>query len=120
MVSFVIVSHSEKFAIGVIDLARMSAPNVTMLPAGGLPDGGYGTSFELISSAIEKAYSPDGVIVFIDMGSAVMTTEMVIESLNLEKVKMVDCPIVDGVITSTVLAESGASFEEIINELENL
>ena len=46
MVSFVVVSHSAKLAEGIIDLAGMSAPEVTMIPAGGLEDGSYGTSFE--------------------------------------------------------------------------
>jgi len=119
MVAFVIVSHSAKLADGVIDLARMSAPSVKMFPAGGF-DGGYGTNLELISQAITDAYQEDGVIVLYDMGSAVMTTEMAIENLGLEKVRIVDCPLVTGAVTGTVLAETGADLDEIIAELEEI
>ena len=120
MVSFVIVSHSAKLADGVIDLARMSAKECAMLPAGGMEDGSYGTSFDMISEAISKAYSKDGVIVLADMGSAVMTTEMVIESLNLPKIKLLECPIVSGAVSGSVLSDAGSTFEEIVNELEQL
>jgi len=119
MVSFVIVSHSAKLADGVIDLARMSAQTVKMIPAGGF-EGGYGTSLELIMNGITEAYNEDGVIVLIDMGSAVMTTEMAIENLGLDKVKMVECPLVEGAVTGTVLAEAGSSLDEIVSELEQI
>ena len=88
MVGFVIVSHSAKLAEGVADLARMMAKTVPIAPAGGLEDGSFGTSFEKISSAIGQVYSEDGVILLMDMGSAVMTAEMVIESMEGRKVVM--------------------------------
>jgi len=117
MVAFVIVSHSAKLAEGVIDLARMSAPNVVMLPAGGF-EGGYGTSLELIISAINTAYTDDGVIILADMGSAVMTAEAALDCIDFKNVKVIDCPLVEGAVTGTVLSEAGAELDEIINELE--
>ena len=48
------------------------------------------TSFEKIQAAIESVYSDDGVLVLMDMGSAVMTTEMVIETFEGKKVEMVN------------------------------
>ena len=86
MVGFVIVSHSAKLAEGVADLARMMAKTVPIAAAGGLEDGSFGTSFEKISNAIDQVYSGDGVILLMDMGSAVMTAEMVIESMSLEEI----------------------------------
>ena len=120
MVGFVIVSHSAKLAEGVTDLARMMARTVPIAPAGGLEDGGFGTSFEKISSAIDEVYSDDGVILLMDMGSAVMTAEMVIESMEDRKIVMADCPIAEGAVTGTVSAESGSSLEEILEELEQV
>lgn len=120
MVAFVVVSHSAKLADGVIDLAKMSAPEVPMFPAGGLEDGSYGTSFEKISRAIEQASGSDGVIVLTDLGSAVMTTEMVLESLDLSNVRMAEGPIVEAAVTGTVLSASGAALDEIMEELEQL
>ena len=120
MVAFVVVSHSAKLAEGIIDLAKMSAPEVTMIPAGGLEDGSYGTSFGMISDAIKQAYCDDGVIVLVDLGSAVMTTEMVLESLNLPKVRMTESPMVTAAVTGTVLSAAGAGIEEILEELNQL
>ena len=78
MVGFVIVSHSENLAKSVVELTSIMAPNARIAPAGGMDDGGFGTSFEKIQAAIESVYSDDGVLVLVDLGSAVMTTEMVI------------------------------------------
>ena len=120
MVGFVIVSHSARLAEGVTDLARMMARTVPIAAAGGLEDGSFGTSFEKISNAIAEVYSDDGVIMLMDMGSAVMTAEMVIESMEDRKIVMADCPIAEGAVTGTVSAESGSSLEEILEELEQV
>ena len=120
MVSFVIVSHSAQLAEGVVDLARMMAREVTMIPAGGLEDGSHGTSFGKISAAVEVAWSEDGVILLMDMGSAVMTAEMVLEALGKPGVVLADCPLVEGAVTGSVLAESGAGLEEILEELKTV
>ncbi len=120
MVGLVIVSHSSKLAEGVTDLARMMARSVPIAAAGGLEDGSFGTSFEKISNAVDEVYSDDGVIMLMDMGSAVMTAEMVIESMEGRKIVMADCPIAEGAVTGTVSAESGSTLEEILEELEQV
>ena len=117
MVGFVIVSHSRMLAESVADFTRLMAEYVTVIPAGGLEDGSFGTSYQLISEAIEKANSGDGVLVLMDMGSAVMTTEMVLESMENHKVKMVDCPLVEGAVAGTIAAAGGQSLELIYRNL---
>ena len=82
MVGIVIVSHSQKLAEGAVELAKLMAGDANIVPAGGLDDGQAGTSFEKIMSAVEEVHEEDGVAVLMDMGSAVMTTEMVIEALG--------------------------------------
>lgn len=117
MVGFVIVSHSAKLAEGVVDLARMMAKTVPIAAAGGLEDGGFGTSFDKIQNAVEQVYSDDGVVLLMDMGSAVMTAEMVLESMGDKRLCMADCPIVEGAVSGTLSAEAGVSLEEILSEL---
>ncbi len=117
MVGFVIVSHCEMLAKGVVEITKMMADGVPIRAAGGMEDGGFGTSFDKIYNAIEEVYSEDGVIVLMDMGSAVMTTEMVIEAMDGRKVVMADCPIVEGAVTGTISAISESSLEEIMEEL---
>ena len=117
MVGFVSVSHCEMLAKGVVELTKMMADGVPIRAAGGMEDGGFGTSFDKICSAIDEVYSDDGVIVLMDMGSAVMTTEMVIEAMDGRKIVMADCPLVEGAVTGTVCAESEMSIDEIMEEL---
>ena len=114
MVGIVIVSHSQKLAEGVIDLAALMAPETPMRAAGGMEDGGFGTSFEKINNAIEEIYSDDGVVILVDLGSAVMTTEMVLEMMEDRNIKMIDCPIVEGAIAAAVVAAGNASMDEVI------
>ena len=113
MVGFVIVSHSENLAKSVVELTSIMAPNARIAPAGGMDGGGFGTSFEKIQAAIESVYSDDGVLVLVDLGSAVLTTEMVIEMFEGKKVEMVDCPLVEGAVVATIDSVGGMSFEDI-------
>lgn len=96
MVGIVIVSHSKNLADSVVEFTGLMAPDAKIAAAGGMEDGGFGTSFEKIQKAIESVYSEEGVIVLMDMGSAVMTTEMVLDMFEPDTVKMADCPLVEG------------------------
>ena len=120
MVGFVIVSHSGNLAKSVVELTAIMAPSARIAAAGGMDDGGFGTSFEKIQAAIESVYSDDGVLVLMDMGSAVMTTEMVLETLDGQKLAMADCPLVEGAVVAAVNAAGGMSFEEILKDLEKV
>lgn len=117
MVGIVIVSHSENLAKSVVELTSMMAPDARIATAGGLDDGGFGTSFEKIQAAVESVYSDDGVLVLMDMGSAVMTTEMVLEMMDGMLVAMVDCPLVEGAVVAAIDAVGGMDFEEIRDAL---
>ncbi len=117
MVGLVIVSHSQALAESVVGLTSMMAKDAKIAAAGGLEDGNFGTSFARISEAIEAVYSDDGVIILMDLGSAVMTTEMVLEMMDGRKVVMADCPLVEGAVVASVDAAGGMSLEEIIADL---
>ena len=84
MVGIVIVSHSHRIAEGVAELAReMGGPDVRLETAGGLdmPDHPTGTDAMLVMGAIERAWSDDGVLVLMDLGSAVLSAEMALDML---------------------------------------
>ena len=119
MVGLVIVSHTKALAESVVELAKGMAPRALMAAAGGLEDGSFGTSFDRIRDAILSVYSEDGVLLFMDLGSSVMTAEMVVEELEGKKVVLADCPIVEGAVTAAALAECGLDLERIRAEAEN-
>ncbi len=117
MVGLVIVSHSARLAESVIELASMMAKDAPMAAAGGLEDGSFGTSFEKISAAIDSVYSDDGVLVLMDLGSAVMTTEMVLEMMPERRAEMVDCPLVEGAVVAAIDSAGGVSFDDMKKNL---
>lgn len=112
MLGMVIVSHSEKIAQGVRELALQMAKDVNIVPAGGLGDGNIGTDLEKIMNGINEADTGDGVIVLMDLGSAVMTTEMAIDMVEND-VTMIDGPVVEGGIAAAVTIMSGGSIKDI-------
>lgn len=113
MVGIVIVSHSRLLAEGVLDATKIMASGCPVAAAGGTADGGYGTDYGKIRQAIESVSSGDGVIVLADMGSAVMTAEMVIEDLGKPDVLLLDCPIAEGAIAASLSSLCGDSLETV-------
>ncbi len=118
MVGIVIVAHSQALAEGVCAVAgQMSAGRqLAIVPAGGLEDGGVGTSLERIRQAVEAVYSEDGVLVLMDLGSAVMTAQMVVEMLPPERqayVRLSNAPLVEGAVAAAVAAAQGESLEPV-------
>ena len=117
MVGVVIVSHSKALAESIVDYTKLMAGEAKVAAAGGTDDGEFGTSFQKIYEAIDTVYSDDGVVILMDMGSAVMTTEMVLEAYGADNVVMVDCPIVEGAVVATINAQIEMSREEIVEAL---
>lgn len=119
MVGLVIVSHSAALAAGVIELAReMGGGEVKIEAAGGMEGGQIGTDAELVREAIERARSPDGVLVLMDLGSAVMSAEMAAEMAEPDggAVLLSEAPLVEGAVAAAALAGAGASLEEVARE----
>ncbi len=116
MVGMVLVSHSPQVAEGTAELVRHMAGEVEIVAVGGDTDGSLGTDSDRIRSAIE-GLEADEVLVFMDIGSAVLSAEMVLEMLEpevAEKVQLVDAPFVEGAFAAGVLASTGADAEECI------
>lgn len=113
-VGLVIVSHSSQLAAGVVELARQMAADVPLVAAGGMDDGGIGTSLEKVTAALGSADAGDGVLVLTDLGSAVMTAEAAVEFLeNPGAVALADAPLVEGAVAAAVAAQSGAALAEV-------
>ena len=118
MVGIVIVSHSQKLAEGVKELAEMMAHDVQIATAGGLENGMLGTSYEKISRAVEDVCGWDGAVIVMDMGSAAMTSELVVETLKADGVRLVDCPLAEGAVLAAIAASRGAALDEVVKQAE--
>ena len=121
-VGIVIVSHSATLAEGVVELARqMAGEEVKLEPAGGLDaaDHPLGTDAALVLQAIERADTGDGVLVLMDLGSAVMSAEMAVEMLPDEqraRVLLTEAPLVEGAVAAAVTARLGAPLRQVADE----
>jgi phosphocarrier protein FPr len=122
VVGLVIVSHSATLAEGVAELARgMGADEVKIAVAGGLdtPDRPLGTDAVLVHQAIEEVWSDDGVLVLMDLGSAVLSAEMALEFLDEDrrgKVLLCDAPLVEGAVAAAVASRVGEPLERVAAE----
>ncbi|MBD2448331.1 phosphoenolpyruvate--protein phosphotransferase [Nostoc sp. FACHB-152] len=122
MVGIVIVSHSKQLALGVQELAaQMVQGKVAIAVAAGIEDAEnpLGTDALKIYEAIASVFSDDGVLVLMDLGSAVMNAEMAVEFLPEEHQKQVylcEAPLVEGAIAAAVAAGIGKNIQEVIAE----
>ena len=120
MVGIVIVSHSETLAQGVVSLAReMGGEKLAILAAGGTSEPGVlGTDAERVRAAIEEAMSDDGVLVLMDLGSALMSAEFAVELLEDPpgRVLLSEAPLVEGAVAAAAAANGGASLDEVATE----
>jgi phosphocarrier protein FPr len=123
-VGLVLVSHSAAVARGAADLARQMAGDVAIEPAGGLdePDDPLGTDATLVSAAIDRADSGDGVLVLMDLGSAVLSAQTALDLLERadpSTVRLSEAALVEGAAAAGVAAEAGASLDDVAAEARN-
>jgi phosphocarrier protein FPr len=122
VVGIVVVSHSDALAQGVVTLAReISPPELMLEAAGGIGEEGIlGTSAELIGAAIARAMSAEGVLVLMDLGSALMSAELAVELLEGAPgpVRLSAAPLVEGAIAAAVAAGGGATLDEVAAEAD--
>ncbi|HNP87897.1 MAG TPA: dihydroxyacetone kinase phosphoryl donor subunit DhaM [Kouleothrix sp.] len=114
MVSLLIVSHSAQLAAGVREFAsQVAGDTVQILDAGGTDDGSLGTSINRIQQGLEQIASPDGTLVLVDLGSAVLSVEMAIEALgDTNRIYISDAPLVEGAYLAALEASAEATLDE--------
>jgi dihydroxyacetone kinase DhaKLM complex PTS-EIIA-like component DhaM len=118
LVGIVLVSHSKDVAESVARLAAGLAAGGELAPvaaAGGTPDGGLGTSTEMIAEAAWRADRGAGIAVLADLGSAVLTVRaMLSEDDELPRgTRLVDAPFLEGAVAALVTASAGADLDAV-------
>jgi len=129
MVNLLLVSHSKKLAEGVAEMVQQmtSSESVKIATAAGIGDQNQelGTNAVEIMEAIERIYSDDGILVLLDLGSAILSTEMALDLLPDEmksNIKLCAAPFVEGALVAAVQAGLGsdlnAVYQDAMNALE--
>ena len=102
--------------VGPGDAARQT---IRIAIAAGLDDTTFGTDAAQIVDAIATADQGAGVVVLMDLGSAVLSAELALELLDddvRERVVLCPAPLVEGLVVAAVAAAGGASSEEVAAE----
>ncbi|HAT2492734.1 TPA: HPr family phosphocarrier protein [Aeromonas hydrophila] len=121
MIGIVVVSHSAMLAAGLKALADQLGSPAKLLLAAGVddPDHPIGTDAIAVMSAIEEADDGSGVLVLMDLGSALLSAETALELLPPElsaRVRLCPAPLVEGTLAAVVAAGSGLVLDEVAAE----
>lgn len=121
MIGIVVVSHSATLAAGLQALADQMGSPARLLLAAGVddPENPIGTDAIAVMSAIEQADDGSGVLVLMDLGSALLSAETALELLPAElsaRVRLSPAPLVEGTLAAVVAAGAGLSLDEVAAE----
>jgi multiphosphoryl transfer protein len=117
----VVVSHSRALADAAIALAAemLHGSQVRIAVAAGLDATTFGTDATAIVEAITRADDGDGVVILMDLGSAVLSAEMALDMVDpavRERATLCPAPLVEGLVVAAVAAAGGASPAEVAAE----
>jgi multiphosphoryl transfer protein len=121
MVGIVVVSHSRALARAAAALAEemVHGRPVRIEIAAGLDETTFGTDAAQIMQAITACDGGDGVVVLMDLGSAVLSAELALDLLDDDirtKVVLCPAPLVEGLVVAAVAAAWGAGRDEVAAE----
>ncbi|MDX6244549.1 MAG: multiphosphoryl transfer protein, partial [Frankiales bacterium] len=121
-VGLVLVCHSRPLALAAVDLASemLHGRPLRLAVAAGLDETTFGTDAVRIRQAIEEVDGPAGVVVLMDLGSAVLSAELALDLLSdqavRERVVLSPAAVVEGLVVAAVAAAGGASRTEVAAE----
>ena len=117
-----VVSHSRPLAVAAVELAEqmVRGGEVRIAVAAGLDETTLGTDAVQIAAAIAQVDGPAGVVVLMDLGSAVLSAELALELLpdpaTRDRVLLSPAPVVEGLVVAAVAAAGGADRDEVAAE----
>lgn len=125
MINIVVVSHSAQLARGVEELAlqMMRGDGCKLVLAAGVDDAEHpiGTDAIKVMEAIESVADGEGIVVLMDLGSALLSAETALDLLDSQlaaKVRLCSAPLVEGTLAAVVAANSGAGLEQVLAEAQ--
>jgi len=118
MIGLLLVSHSRALADAAVDLIRRTvSATIPIAAAGGVGEthSEIGTDAIDIQQGIESVAQPDGVIILMDMGSAILSTEMAKDLLGDSiNVRLCSGPLVEGGIAAAVQIQAGSPIADVV------
>ena len=124
-VGIVVVSHSHALATAAVALAgeMLHSSTARIAVAAGLDETTFGTDATAIVTAIEEVDGEAGVVVLMDLGSAVLSAELALDLLDSDetrqRVLLCPAPLVEGLVVGAVAAAGGATRQQVAAEAES-
>lgn len=125
MIGIVAVSHSARLGEAALELALQMVPGggarVRVAAGAGVDAEGapiLGTDAVAVSAAIDElAAEVDGVLVLMDLGSAVLSAELALELRSSDvPVRLAPAPFVEGLLAAVVAAAAGGDLDAVAAE----
>ena len=124
MVHLILVSHHPALAQALAELAaQVSADPATIHTAAGIDDADnpIGTDAVRIMAAIDAADNPDGILILVDLGSAILSAQTALDLVDPDvaaRCRIAAAPFVEGALSAAVAAASGADLATVTREAE--
>ncbi|MEO8510252.1 MAG: dihydroxyacetone kinase phosphoryl donor subunit DhaM [Chloroflexota bacterium] len=121
-VGIVVVSHSAPLAEATAELVRqlanVPADGPSIVPAGGIVGGEIGTDAARIADAVAAADRGAGVVVIVDLGSAVLSAQTALAALAAPELaartRISAGPFVEGAFVAAVQAAAGDRLDGVL------
>src|SRR5690242_13080177 len=119
MVGIVLVSHSRPLATAALEFVQsLTKGQVPLGIAAGAGENHaeFGTDATEILDAVKAVMGEEGVLILMDMGSALLSAQTALDLLEEEvraKVRLCSAPFFEGAIAAAVTASIGESLDQV-------
>ena len=116
-----LVSHSKMITDGIKEMIEQmnASEEITIHSLGGTSDGSLGSD---PMNTINEADSDREFLIFADLGSAVLSSELAFDMLEEDQQKhyhLVDAPLVEGAFAAAITAGVSDDLTQILAEAQN-
>ena len=121
--SILLVSHSQQLTDGLKAMIEdmSDSETVTLFSLGGTAEGELGSDPTKIVEAVNQSPDAEQILVFADLGSAVLNAELAYDMLEPEqqtRYHLIDAPLVEGAFAAAITAGFSDDLSQITAEAQ--
>lgn len=121
--SILLVSHSQQLTDGLKAMIEdmSDSETVTLFSLGGTAEGELGSDPTKIVEAVNQSPDAEQILVFADLGSAVLNAELAYDMLEPEqqtRYHLIDAPLVEGAFVAAITAGFSDDLSQITAEAQ--
>lgn len=121
--SILLVSHSQQLTDGLKAMIEdmLDSETVTLFSLGGTAEGELGSDPTKIVEAVNQSSDAEQILVFADLGSAVLNAELAYDMLEPEqqtRYHLIDAPLVEGAFAAAITAGFSDDLSQITAEAQ--